>query len=135
VTKQPRLIFDTVADNAANGGIVLGPQRHAPSDFDLRWVGAAIAVVVSAGLVGAVLHAGRARGDDLGRWSDVSLVRAAKGEHAGVHRDDAGEQHREQQHPHQASLVESSARVCHAHHRSDRGRQTFDIPGKGILCS
>jgi 2-oxo-hept-3-ene-1,7-dioate hydratase len=59
VTKQPRLIFDTVADNAANGGIVLGPQRHAPSDFDLRWVGAIVTKddeVVATGLGAAVLN-------------------------------------------------------------------------------
>jgi len=59
LTKQPRVIFDTVADNAANGGIVLGPQRHAPSDFDLRWVGAIVTKddeVVATGLGAAVLN-------------------------------------------------------------------------------
>jgi 2-oxo-hept-3-ene-1,7-dioate hydratase len=58
-TKQPRRIFDTVADNAANGGIVLGPQRHAPGAFDLRWVGAIVqkkAEVVATGLGAAVLN-------------------------------------------------------------------------------
>ena len=57
-TKQPRRIFDTVADNAANGGIVLGAQRHAPDAFDLRWVGAIVkknAEVVASGLGAAVL--------------------------------------------------------------------------------
>lgn len=39
-TGQTRKVFDTIADNAANAGIVLGPQRHAPEAFDLRWVGA-----------------------------------------------------------------------------------------------
>ncbi len=33
-------VFDTIADNAGNAGIVLGQQRHAPDAFDLRWVGA-----------------------------------------------------------------------------------------------
>lgn len=59
VTKQPRVILDTVADNAANGGIVLGPQRHAPNDFDLRWVGAIVTKddeVVATGLGAAVLN-------------------------------------------------------------------------------
>lgn len=39
---QRRKIFDTVADNAANAGIVLGETRHAPAAFDLRWVGAIV---------------------------------------------------------------------------------------------
>lgn len=39
-TGQARIITDTVSDNAANAGIVLGAQRHAPGAFDLRRVGA-----------------------------------------------------------------------------------------------
>ena len=39
-TGQTRKIFDTISDNAANAGFVLGPQRHAVDAFDLRWVGA-----------------------------------------------------------------------------------------------
>jgi len=39
-TGDTRKIFDTISDNAANAGIVLGPQRHAVDAFDLRWVGA-----------------------------------------------------------------------------------------------
>ncbi len=39
-TGQTRKIFDTISDNAANAGIVLGPQRHAVEAVDLRWVGA-----------------------------------------------------------------------------------------------
>ncbi|MCL4148036.1 UNVERIFIED_CONTAM: hypothetical protein GTU68_061318 [Idotea baltica] len=39
-TGESRKIFDTISDNAANAGIVLGPQRHAVDAFDLRWVGA-----------------------------------------------------------------------------------------------
>ncbi|KMW58696.1 2-oxo-hepta-3-ene-1,7-dioic acid hydratase [Candidatus Rhodobacter oscarellae] len=38
---QPRRIFDTISDNAANAGIVLGRERH-PPDSDLRWVGAIV---------------------------------------------------------------------------------------------
>lgn len=59
VTGQARLIFDTVSDNAANGGIVLGRQKHAPEAFDLRWVGAILTKndeVVSTGLGAAVLN-------------------------------------------------------------------------------
>ncbi len=37
-----RKIFDTIADNAANAGIVLGTQKHQISAFDLRWVGAIV---------------------------------------------------------------------------------------------
>jgi 2-oxo-hept-3-ene-1,7-dioate hydratase len=39
-TGQTRKIFDTISDNAANAGVVLGPQRHAVDAVDLRWVGA-----------------------------------------------------------------------------------------------
>ncbi|MFZ7092928.1 2-oxo-hept-4-ene-1,7-dioate hydratase [Primorskyibacter sp. 2E233] len=39
-TGRVRNVFDTISDNAANAGIVMGDQRHAPEDFDLRWVGA-----------------------------------------------------------------------------------------------
>jgi 2-oxo-hept-3-ene-1,7-dioate hydratase len=39
-TGRTRTVFDTISDNAANAGVVLGPQRHAVDAFDLRWVGA-----------------------------------------------------------------------------------------------
>jgi 2-oxo-hept-3-ene-1,7-dioate hydratase len=39
-TKATRKIFDTIADNAANAGIVLGGRPMRPLDTDLRWVGA-----------------------------------------------------------------------------------------------
>src|SRR5215471_5782854 len=39
-TKATRKIFDTVADNAANAGIVLGGRPIKPLDADLRWIGA-----------------------------------------------------------------------------------------------
>jgi len=38
----PRKVFDTIADNAANAGIVLGQKKHSPDVFDLRWVGAVV---------------------------------------------------------------------------------------------
>jgi 2-oxo-hept-3-ene-1,7-dioate hydratase len=38
-TGQTRKIFDTISDNAANAGIVVGAQRHDPNTTDLRWVG------------------------------------------------------------------------------------------------
>lgn len=37
-----RKIFDTIADNAANAGIVMGEQRHRIADVDLRWAGAIV---------------------------------------------------------------------------------------------
>ncbi|MEM7061018.1 MAG: 2-oxo-hept-4-ene-1,7-dioate hydratase [Pseudomonadota bacterium] len=39
-TKKTRSVFDTISDNAANAGFVLGPERHAVDAYDLRWVGA-----------------------------------------------------------------------------------------------
>ncbi|MEM9048909.1 MAG: 2-oxo-hept-4-ene-1,7-dioate hydratase [Pseudomonadota bacterium] len=41
-TGATRKIFDTVSDNAANAGVVLGAQRHAADAVDLRWVGAIV---------------------------------------------------------------------------------------------
>ncbi|MCV0426960.1 MAG: 2-oxo-hepta-3-ene-1,7-dioic acid hydratase [Roseibium sp.] len=41
-TGKTRKVFDTIADNAANAGLVLGNERHAPGDFDLRWTGAIV---------------------------------------------------------------------------------------------
>jgi 2-oxo-hept-3-ene-1,7-dioate hydratase len=40
LTKSTRKIFDTIADNAANAGIVLGGRPLRPLDADLRWIGA-----------------------------------------------------------------------------------------------
>ena len=40
VTKATRKIFDTIADNAANAGVVLGGRPLRPLDADLRWIGA-----------------------------------------------------------------------------------------------
>ncbi len=39
-TSMPRKIVDTISDNAANAGLVLGRERHDPLDVDLRHVGA-----------------------------------------------------------------------------------------------
>jgi 2-oxo-hept-3-ene-1,7-dioate hydratase len=53
-----RTIIDTVADNAANAGIVLGDARHPVDAFDLRWVGAVVkrdGVVEETGLGAGVL--------------------------------------------------------------------------------
>ena len=39
-TGSTRKIFDTIADNAANAGIVLGGRPLRPLEADLRWIGA-----------------------------------------------------------------------------------------------
>lgn len=56
---QPRVITDTVADNAANAGIVLGAERHGVVVHDLRRVGAIVmrdGVVEETGLGAGVLN-------------------------------------------------------------------------------
>jgi 2-oxo-hept-3-ene-1,7-dioate hydratase len=58
-TGRARSIIDTISDNAANGGIVLGTARHRPGDHDLRWVGAILIrdnVVEETGLGAGVLN-------------------------------------------------------------------------------
>lgn len=58
VTGKVRTIFDTISDNAANAGIVLGAERHAPDSVDLRWTGAILkrdGVVEETGLGAGVL--------------------------------------------------------------------------------
>lgn len=57
-TGAARTVCDTIADNAANAGLVLGEARHAP-DTDLRWVGAIVSrdgVVEETGLGAGVLN-------------------------------------------------------------------------------
>ena len=39
-SKATRKIYDTIADNAANAGIVLGGRPIRPLEADLRWIGA-----------------------------------------------------------------------------------------------
>ncbi len=39
-TKRPRRVVDTIADNAANAGIILGGRPVKPGEVDLRWVSA-----------------------------------------------------------------------------------------------
>ncbi|MFZ1468438.1 MAG: 2-oxo-hepta-3-ene-1,7-dioic acid hydratase [Paracoccaceae bacterium] len=58
-TGRTRTIIDTIADNAANAGIVLGTARHAIDAFDLRWVGAILSrdgVVEETGMGAGVLN-------------------------------------------------------------------------------
>jgi len=58
VTGKPRTVLDTISDNAANAGIVLGAERVDPRDVNLPWVGAIIKrnnVVEETGLGAGVL--------------------------------------------------------------------------------
>jgi 2-oxo-hept-3-ene-1,7-dioate hydratase len=41
-TGRLRTFFDTISDNAANAGIVVGGRRCGPRDADLRWIGAIV---------------------------------------------------------------------------------------------
>ena len=42
VSGKARTVFDTISDNAANAGIVLGTKKHSVEAVDLRWVGALV---------------------------------------------------------------------------------------------
>ena len=56
-TKAPRKGFDTISDNAANAGIILGGERRHPREVDLPWVGAILrqnGVVEETGLAAGV---------------------------------------------------------------------------------
>ena len=58
-TKAPRKVFDTIADFAANAGIVTGGRPIRPDALDLRWVGAMLyknAVIEETGLTADVLN-------------------------------------------------------------------------------
>jgi 2-oxo-hept-3-ene-1,7-dioate hydratase len=58
VTKKPRTIVDTIADNAADAGVILGGEKVKPSDVDMRWIGAIFScngVVEETGLAAGVL--------------------------------------------------------------------------------
>ncbi len=58
-TGYVRTVVDTIADNAANAGIIMGGLPVKPDDVDLRWVGAMLyrnAVIEETGLAAAVLN-------------------------------------------------------------------------------
>jgi 2-oxo-hept-3-ene-1,7-dioate hydratase len=58
-TKTPRKVVDTIADFAANAGVVLGGRPVRPDALDLRWVGALLyknAVIEETGLAAGVLN-------------------------------------------------------------------------------
>ena len=54
-----RKIFDTISDNAANAGIIMGGRPIKPMDMDLRWAGALLyrnGVMEETGLAAGVLN-------------------------------------------------------------------------------
>lgn len=58
-SKRPRKVFDTIADNAANAGVVMGGRPVRVGEVDLRWVGAMMsrnAVIEETGLAAGVLN-------------------------------------------------------------------------------
>ena len=58
-TKAMRKVFDTISDNAANAGIVLGGRPVKPDAIDLRWVAALLfrnGVIEESGVAAAVLN-------------------------------------------------------------------------------
>ena len=57
-TQVPRVIVDTIADNAAAGAIVMGGRMVRPFDVDIRWVGATLSkngVIEESGVSAAVM--------------------------------------------------------------------------------
>ncbi len=58
-TKVMRKVFDTIADNAANAGIITGGRPVKPNAVDLRWVSALLyknGVIEESGVAAAVLN-------------------------------------------------------------------------------
>ena len=59
VSGLSRTIIDTVADNAANAGVITGGRPMRPLDADMRWIGAILSrngVVEETGLGAGVLN-------------------------------------------------------------------------------
>jgi len=57
-TGYTRNVFDTISDNAANAGIIMGGRKVKPDELDLRWAGAIVklnGVIEQTGLAAAVL--------------------------------------------------------------------------------
>jgi len=58
-TGYKRTVRDTISDNAANGGIIMGGNPMKPDAIDLRWVGALLSkngVIEDSGIAAAVLN-------------------------------------------------------------------------------
>ena len=57
-TGYTRKVYDTISDNAANAGIILGGRPIKPTEMDLRWAGAMLYLngkIEETGLAGGVL--------------------------------------------------------------------------------
>ena len=57
-TRAPRKVVDTISDNAANAGVVLGSRRVKAGEVDLRWIPALLyrnGVIEESGVAAAVL--------------------------------------------------------------------------------
>ncbi|MFC3859839.1 2-oxo-hept-4-ene-1,7-dioate hydratase [Deinococcus antarcticus] len=58
-TKATRKVFDTISDNAANAGIIVGGRSVRPFDVDLRWMSALLyrnGVIEETGVAAGVLN-------------------------------------------------------------------------------
>ena len=58
-TQRPRKVFDTISDNAANAGVVMGGRPIKPDALDLRWISAMLyrtGVIEESGVAAAVLN-------------------------------------------------------------------------------
>ena len=58
-SKRPRKVMDTISDNAANVGIIMGGRPIRPMDVDLRWVSALLyrnGVIEETGVAAGVLN-------------------------------------------------------------------------------
>ena len=58
-TRAPRKVMDTISDNAANAGVVIGGRPIRPLDVDLRWVSALMyrnGAIEESGVAAAVLN-------------------------------------------------------------------------------
>ncbi|NLS53396.1 2-oxo-hept-4-ene-1,7-dioate hydratase [Hafnia alvei] len=58
-SQRPRKVFDTISDNAANAGVILGGRPIKPDALDLRWISALMyrnGVIEESGVAAAVLN-------------------------------------------------------------------------------
>lgn len=58
-SQRPRKVFDTISDNAANAGVILGGRPIKPDALDLRWISALLyrnGVIEESGVAAAVLN-------------------------------------------------------------------------------
>ncbi len=58
-TKVTRKVFDTISDNAANAGLIVGGRPFRPLEADMRWISAVLyrnGVVEESGVAAAVLN-------------------------------------------------------------------------------